>query len=180
MVEPNRFSHEDYRLAWICALPLELAAAKTIFDETHASLPSVSAHVSYSLGRIAGHNIVMACLPTGVYGTTSATAIVSHACKTCLARISWDMGHLDHAEGLRVEVIEATKRMLGDEHPVTLDNRDCLAKTYVYQECWNEAEKTQVSVFEARKRILGEEQAPRYSTMSKQPCSDIPRPDAIS
>ncbi|CAI7639854.1 unnamed protein product [Penicillium glandicola] len=78
MENQSRYSHEDYRLAWICALPIELAAAKAMFDETHPSLPSISAHVSYSLGKIAGHNIVIACLPDGVYGTTSATAVVSH------------------------------------------------------------------------------------------------------
>lgn len=48
-----------------------------MFDECHPSIPSVDAHVAYSLGKIADHNIV-ACLPTGVYGTTSATAVVSH------------------------------------------------------------------------------------------------------
>lgn len=34
MAEPNRYSHEDYRLAWICALPHKLAATKAMFDET--------------------------------------------------------------------------------------------------------------------------------------------------
>jgi hypothetical protein len=39
---------------------------------------SVNSHVSSSLGKIAGHNIVMACLPDCAFGTTSATAVVSH------------------------------------------------------------------------------------------------------
>lgn len=77
MAEPNYHSVEDYRLAWIYALPLELAAVKAIFDESHPSIPSVDAHVAYSLGKIEGHNIVVACLPTGVYWTTSATSVVS-------------------------------------------------------------------------------------------------------
>jgi nucleoside phosphorylase len=33
---------------------------------------------SYTLGRIDNHNIVLACLPSGGYGTSPATAVVSH------------------------------------------------------------------------------------------------------
>ncbi|OJJ45918.1 hypothetical protein ASPZODRAFT_119216 [Penicilliopsis zonata CBS 506.65] len=68
-----------YTLAWLCALPVELAAAEAMLDETHPDLPSATtANTTYSLGKIAGHNIVVACLPSGVYGMTSATAVVSH------------------------------------------------------------------------------------------------------
>ncbi|RHZ51206.1 hypothetical protein CDV55_102182 [Aspergillus turcosus] len=67
----------DYTLAWICALPIELAAATAMLDETHR--PAVpAAHNTYILGQIQGHNIVIACLPSGVYGLTSATAVISH------------------------------------------------------------------------------------------------------
>lgn len=31
---------------------------------------------------MSGHNVVVACLPAGVYGTTSATAAVSHLMST--------------------------------------------------------------------------------------------------
>lgn len=78
MAKQNWYPHEDYGLAWIYALPVELAAAKAMIDETHSSLPSIGTNVSYTLGRIAGHNIVLSCLPNGVYGTTSAAAVVSH------------------------------------------------------------------------------------------------------
>jgi nucleoside phosphorylase len=33
---------------------------------------------SYTLGDISGHNIVIACLPPGVYGTVSAATVVAH------------------------------------------------------------------------------------------------------
>jgi undecaprenyl pyrophosphate phosphatase UppP len=33
---------------------------------------------AYTLGEIFGHNIVVACLPSGVYGTISATTIAAH------------------------------------------------------------------------------------------------------
>ncbi|KAL4869493.1 hypothetical protein BDV12DRAFT_196335 [Aspergillus spectabilis] len=67
----------EYTLAWICAPPLELAAA-TALDEIHPRLPSPSpAQCAYTLGKIEAHNVVLAYLPADGYGTTSATAIVS-------------------------------------------------------------------------------------------------------
>ncbi|PYH88663.1 hypothetical protein BO71DRAFT_128987 [Aspergillus ellipticus CBS 707.79] len=71
-------SHTDYIFAWICALPLELAVASAVLDETYPSLAATTAHNAYTLGRINGHNVVLTCLPSGIYGTTSATAVVSH------------------------------------------------------------------------------------------------------
>jgi nucleoside phosphorylase len=68
-------SHSDYRIGWICALPLELAAAEAMLDQIHEPLPNrVEDHNTYILGAISNHNIVIACLPSGVYGTTFATA----------------------------------------------------------------------------------------------------------
>ncbi|OJJ48221.1 hypothetical protein ASPZODRAFT_130176 [Penicilliopsis zonata CBS 506.65] len=71
-------SRTEYHFAWICALPLELAAASAMLDETYPSLPATTAHNAYTLGRIHNHHIVLTCLPAGIYGTTSATAVVSH------------------------------------------------------------------------------------------------------
>ncbi|RHZ65358.1 uncharacterized protein CDV56_109374 [Aspergillus thermomutatus] len=76
-------SHSDYTVAWICALPLETAAAKVMLDEVHASLPQPETdHNVYTLGNVSGHNVVMACLPSGVYGTISASTVVSHMVST--------------------------------------------------------------------------------------------------
>ncbi|KAL6229422.1 hypothetical protein BDW75DRAFT_245754 [Aspergillus navahoensis] len=73
------FTHDSYTVAWICALPLELAAAKVFLDEIHPRLTQPkSDHNAYTLGTVSGHNVVVACLPAGVYGTTSATAAVAH------------------------------------------------------------------------------------------------------
>ncbi|KAJ5889620.1 hypothetical protein N7504_010430 [Penicillium tannophilum] len=78
MTEPKALACTDYSLAWICALPLELAAAQAMLEETHPSLTSTAiTNITYTLGKIAGHNIVIACLPSGVYGTISATSVVS-------------------------------------------------------------------------------------------------------
>ncbi|KAL3455108.1 nucleoside phosphorylase domain-containing protein [Aspergillus heterothallicus] len=80
---PKRLQHKDYTVAWICALPLELAAAKTMLEETHAPLPQLpSDHNSYTLGRISGHNVILVCLPSGVYGTISAATVVSQMTST--------------------------------------------------------------------------------------------------
>ncbi|PYH28818.1 uncharacterized protein BO87DRAFT_401923 [Aspergillus neoniger CBS 115656] len=77
------FTHHDYTVAWICALPLELAAAKAMLDDVHPPLPQpISDHNVYTLGRFGSHNVVVACLPGGVYGTISATGVVSHMVST--------------------------------------------------------------------------------------------------
>jgi nucleoside phosphorylase len=80
---PRLLSHSDYTVAWICALPLETAAAKVMLDEVHASLSQPETdHNIYTLGTVSGHNVVMACLPLGVYGTISASNVVSHIVST--------------------------------------------------------------------------------------------------
>ncbi|PLN78803.1 nucleoside phosphorylase domain-containing protein [Aspergillus taichungensis] len=72
-------SYVDYALAIICALPLELAAVKVMLDEVHAELQLESSHqCSYILGKIRDHKLVVACLPSGVYGTTSAAVVTAY------------------------------------------------------------------------------------------------------
>ncbi|KAJ5730456.1 nucleoside phosphorylase domain-containing protein [Penicillium malachiteum] len=66
----------DYTVGWICALPVELAAAKAILDETHPRISRID-HGIYTLGALDGHNIVIACLPAGVYGTSSASIVAT-------------------------------------------------------------------------------------------------------
>ncbi|KAL3490264.1 hypothetical protein BJX62DRAFT_252083 [Aspergillus germanicus] len=49
-----------------------------MLDASHAPLPQPKGdHNTYHLGEIGHHNIVIACLPTGIYGLTSAT-VVAH------------------------------------------------------------------------------------------------------
>lgn len=76
-------SHDDYMVAWVCALPLEMAAAKVMLDETHPPLRQPrSDSNAYTLGSISGHNIVIACLPAGVYGITSAAVVLANMLST--------------------------------------------------------------------------------------------------
>jgi nucleoside phosphorylase len=73
-------SRDDYTVGWVCALPLEMAAAKAMLDRIHADLPadpSVNDTNSYVLGSLNGHNVVLAYPPFGVYGTTSAAAVAT-------------------------------------------------------------------------------------------------------
>jgi nucleoside phosphorylase len=67
-------TYYDYTVGWICAIDTEYVAACELLDQEDTSLPSQSPHDSnaYSLGRIGDHNVVIACLPKGRYGITSA------------------------------------------------------------------------------------------------------------
>ncbi|KAL4755678.1 nucleoside phosphorylase domain-containing protein [Aspergillus foveolatus] len=74
---------QDYTIGWICALPVEMAAARAMLDEIHDPLPTpVNDRNNYILGNIGPHNIVVACLPAGVYGITSATNVVTQMIAT--------------------------------------------------------------------------------------------------
>ncbi|KAL3457024.1 hypothetical protein BJX64DRAFT_293534 [Aspergillus heterothallicus] len=76
-------AHEDYSVGWISALPLEMRAARAVLDETHPHLPQRPTDSnSYILGTISGHNTVIACLPYGVYGTTSAASVLTNMMAT--------------------------------------------------------------------------------------------------
>ncbi|CAN9202124.1 unnamed protein product [Alternaria alternata] len=76
MARPLR--REDYTVGWVCALPVELAAAQEMLDEEHDT-PRYDAHDTnlYSCGRVGEHNVVIACLPEGQTGTSSAAAVAA-------------------------------------------------------------------------------------------------------
>lgn len=68
---------EIYSVGWICALPKELVAARLFLDEVHPGPDCVKQHDNncYTLGRIGKHNVVIASLPMGEYGTVSAASV---------------------------------------------------------------------------------------------------------
>lgn len=74
---------DDYTVAWICALPLEVAAARVMLDKIHRPFrpPSTDPN-AYVLGELNGHFVAIACLPTGIYGTVSAATVMAHMCST--------------------------------------------------------------------------------------------------
>lgn len=65
---------EQYTVGWVCALPTELAAAKAMLEKTYPVLPARNTRDSnvYVFGSVCDHNVVIASLPVGSYGTTSA------------------------------------------------------------------------------------------------------------
>ncbi|KAE8368480.1 purine and uridine phosphorylase [Aspergillus caelatus] len=74
-------SPESYAIAWITALPIELAAAEAMLDEEHTAPTGFTRHQTdtnmYTWGRMGEHNIVIASLASGVYGTNSAATTAS-------------------------------------------------------------------------------------------------------
>ncbi|KAB8271024.1 hypothetical protein BDV30DRAFT_228526 [Aspergillus minisclerotigenes] len=82
-----QLDNSEYAVGWIAALPHERAAAKAMLDTVHAPPRHKHAkdHNSYTLGSINGpngeHNVVIASLPSGRYGTvTAATAAKQMLC----------------------------------------------------------------------------------------------------
>ena len=73
----NPLPIEDYTIGWVCALPIERAAAEEMLDEEHGVPQDRSDTNVYTLGRISGHNVVIACLPAGQMGTNSAAVVAS-------------------------------------------------------------------------------------------------------
>jgi nucleoside phosphorylase len=69
--------NSNYTVGWICALSTELVAAQAFLDEKHECPEYVSPNDdnSYTLGRIGKHNVVIAVLPDGEYGTASAAGV---------------------------------------------------------------------------------------------------------
>lgn len=76
--------HRVYRFAWICALYFEMTAARAMLDEFHEPLafqPPEDPN-NYLLGSICQHNVVIACLPNGQYGTNDAANVVANLQRT--------------------------------------------------------------------------------------------------
>ncbi|KAL9074309.1 MAG: hypothetical protein Q9157_004431 [Trypethelium eluteriae] len=75
---------DHYQVGVICALHHELAAAMAILDERHQQLTGQDKldENNYVLGRVYEHNVVIACLPAGVYGTNSAARVARDMVRT--------------------------------------------------------------------------------------------------
>jgi nucleoside phosphorylase len=77
-------SIEEYQVGWVCALPKEMTAARAMLDEEYEPFKSGNErdNNSYVLGRVGEHNVVMACLPAGVYGTNAAATVANNMLRT--------------------------------------------------------------------------------------------------
>ncbi|KAJ5095301.1 hypothetical protein N7532_007592 [Penicillium argentinense] len=74
----------NYTVGWICALQVEYVAAQVFLDEEHERPSFVSPNDTndYALGKISGHNVVIAVLPDGDYGTASAANVATNMLNT--------------------------------------------------------------------------------------------------
>ncbi|CAF9918739.1 MAG: hypothetical protein GOMPHAMPRED_001614 [Gomphillus americanus] len=62
-MEANQRTNETYTIAWVCALPIEQAAARGMLDEQHPNLPAAKDDTNnYRFGRIGEHDVVIAVL----------------------------------------------------------------------------------------------------------------------
>ncbi|RYP21890.1 hypothetical protein DL765_001966 [Monosporascus sp. GIB2] len=73
----RKLVHDDYTVGWICAIKTEYVAAQAFLDEEHDQPEYVSHNDNndYTLGKVGNHNVVMAVLPNGEYGISSAASV---------------------------------------------------------------------------------------------------------
>jgi nucleoside phosphorylase len=70
---PRRLRREEYTVAWICAHPVERAAAQGMLDEEHDNLERYlddndnKDNNLYALGSMGGHHVVIVCLSDNNY-----------------------------------------------------------------------------------------------------------------
>jgi nucleoside phosphorylase len=78
-VSAQSLSNDAYTVGWICAIATEYVSAQVLLDEKHEGPAYVSPndHNDYTLGRFGKHNTVIAVLPDGEYGTSSAARVAS-------------------------------------------------------------------------------------------------------
>ncbi|KAJ3335050.1 hypothetical protein HDU93_006596 [Gonapodya sp. JEL0774] len=74
---------DQYTVGWICALSIELAAATALLDEKHPALDRIAGDGNiYSFGRIGVHNVILARLPAGMTGGSSAATVAAQLMRT--------------------------------------------------------------------------------------------------
>jgi nucleoside phosphorylase len=79
----SRTRPDQYTIAWICALHMEMAAARAMLDGVHGDLPrDGNDSNAYTLGNIGRHNVVIACLSAAQYGLTNAATVLTHLVRT--------------------------------------------------------------------------------------------------
>lgn len=68
---------DQYTVGWICALQTEYLAARAFLEKRHDPPEELSPNDNnhYTLGEIRGHQVIIAVLPDGEYGTSSAACV---------------------------------------------------------------------------------------------------------
>ncbi|KAH7401711.1 nucleoside phosphorylase domain-containing protein [Phaeosphaeria sp. MPI-PUGE-AT-0046c] len=76
----HQLHRDKYTVGWVCALPVELAAAQEMLDEEHLDLerdPADKDENLYVLGTMSGHNVAIVCLPSGRIGNSPAAVVAT-------------------------------------------------------------------------------------------------------
>lgn len=70
----------NYVVGWICAIATEYVAAQELLDEEHEGPNFISPNDTndYTLGKMGKHNVVIAVLPDGEYGTATAASVATN------------------------------------------------------------------------------------------------------
>jgi nucleoside phosphorylase len=71
----RRLTHDEYTVACICPMGVELAPVQAMLDEIHQSLPTSRDQNAYILGRMEPHNVVIAIMPET--GNKKAAAVAT-------------------------------------------------------------------------------------------------------
>jgi hypothetical protein len=81
-------SYADYTVAIVCALTIEMIAVRSMFDQEHPRLPRKEGDPNiYYVGRLCGHNVVLAGLP-GTQGKGAAAIVATNLNRT-FPSIQW-------------------------------------------------------------------------------------------
>ncbi|KAK0612688.1 hypothetical protein DIS24_g12029 [Lasiodiplodia hormozganensis] len=83
-IQQSPLQKSAYTIGWICAIQTEFVAACEVLDEEHSPplLEATGDSNAYDFGRIGDHNVVIATLPKGRYGTTSAAVVARDMLRT--------------------------------------------------------------------------------------------------
>jgi len=68
----------SYHVGWICAIHTEYVVACELLDEEYPTPPLPQDDNAYTCGRVGVHKVVVACLPKGRYGLTSAATVANN------------------------------------------------------------------------------------------------------
>ena len=90
------------------------------------------------------------------------TLVLKQKCAASL----YNDGKYQEAEELGEQVMQAYKRIFGDEHRITLASTANLASVYINQGRWCEAEELQVQVTQTQRKVLGDEHPDTLTSMA--------------
>src|ERR1700761_8355330 len=80
---PKRLNYDDYTVAMICPLEVEMTAVRYMLDEEHVRLPGKDGDRNrYILGKMGDHNVAIGYLPHGSQGIGAAATMATDMRRT--------------------------------------------------------------------------------------------------